>query len=204
MDRQKFELLLVEKNEQEMEYEEKLKQAEERAQVQLAALDTQYQVGSPSWCACVCVYVCLCVCLCVCVWICVWTCVLLCVCMILCVCVCLCLCVYVCVPLCACVGVCARDVDMLALECVCLKGVLACLAQGSTATERRPPARVSLPPACLLVYAQCAHPCCLTERSNRAPGPCPGQPAVMLQPTPLQLPLYAMAAARADAPLSCL
>jgi hypothetical protein len=44
-DRQKFELLLQEKNEQEMEYEEKLKQAEERSQAQLSALDTQYQVG---------------------------------------------------------------------------------------------------------------------------------------------------------------
>jgi anti-sigma-K factor RskA len=46
VDRQKFELLLAEKNEQEMEYEEKLKQADERSQVQLAALDTQYQVGT--------------------------------------------------------------------------------------------------------------------------------------------------------------
>lgn len=45
-DRQKFELLLQEKNEQEMEYEEKLKQAEERSQAQLSALDTQYQVRS--------------------------------------------------------------------------------------------------------------------------------------------------------------
>lgn len=44
VDRQKFELLLAEKNEQEMEYEEKLKAAEERSQLQLAALDTQYQV----------------------------------------------------------------------------------------------------------------------------------------------------------------
>lgn len=44
VDRQKFELLLAEKNEQEMEYEEKLKQAEERSQGQLATLDTQYQV----------------------------------------------------------------------------------------------------------------------------------------------------------------
>ena len=44
VDRQKFELLLAEKNEQEMEYEEKLKQADERSQVQLQALDTQYQV----------------------------------------------------------------------------------------------------------------------------------------------------------------
>ncbi|KAL6752180.1 WD repeat domain 65-like protein [Haematococcus lacustris] len=42
-DRQKFELLLTEKNEQEMEYEEKLKAAEERSQAQLAALDTSYQ-----------------------------------------------------------------------------------------------------------------------------------------------------------------
>ena len=42
-DRQKFELLLQEKNEQEMEYEEKLKQAEERSQAQLSTLDTQYQ-----------------------------------------------------------------------------------------------------------------------------------------------------------------
>mmetsp|Transcript_36831 Transcript_36831/g.108610 ORF Transcript_36831/g.108610 Transcript_36831/m.108610 type:complete len:1386 (-) Transcript_36831:299-4456(-) len=42
-DRQKFELLLHEKNEQEMEYEEKLKQAEERSQQQLSTLDTQYQ-----------------------------------------------------------------------------------------------------------------------------------------------------------------
>eukprot|EP00983_Pelagomonas_calceolata_P046567 1140244-Pelagomonas_calceolata.AAC.4 len=52
VDRQKFELLLAEKNEQEMEYEEKLKQAEERSQVQLAALDTQYQMLMPrqSWC----------------------------------------------------------------------------------------------------------------------------------------------------------
>jgi hypothetical protein len=42
-DRQKFELLLAEKNEQEMEYEEKLKAAEERTQAQLSALDTAYQ-----------------------------------------------------------------------------------------------------------------------------------------------------------------
>ncbi|KAG1658747.1 hypothetical protein FOA52_000860 [Chlamydomonas sp. UWO 241] len=42
-DRQKFELLLAEKNEQEMEYEEKLKASEERSQQQLTTLDTQYQ-----------------------------------------------------------------------------------------------------------------------------------------------------------------
>ncbi|KAI8472173.1 MAG: hypothetical protein J3K34DRAFT_519934 [Monoraphidium minutum] len=42
-DRQKFEMLLGEKNEQEMEYEEKLKSAEGRAAAQLAALDGQYQ-----------------------------------------------------------------------------------------------------------------------------------------------------------------
>ena len=42
-DRQKFELLLQEKNEQEMEYEEKLKMADDRAQSQLSALDAQYQ-----------------------------------------------------------------------------------------------------------------------------------------------------------------
>ncbi|MEW5319195.1 MAG: hypothetical protein WDW38_010360 [Sanguina aurantia] len=43
VDRQKFELLLGEKNEQEMEYEDKLKQAEERSQTQLGTLDAQYQ-----------------------------------------------------------------------------------------------------------------------------------------------------------------
>ncbi len=42
-DRQKFELLLSEKNEGELEAEEKLKAAEERAQAALSSLDTQYQ-----------------------------------------------------------------------------------------------------------------------------------------------------------------
>lgn len=42
-DKHKFELLLQEKNEQELEYEERLKQMEGRGQQQLATLDSQYQ-----------------------------------------------------------------------------------------------------------------------------------------------------------------
>eukprot|EP00959_Pyramimonas_sp_CCMP1952_P210582 4406685-Pyramimonas_sp.AAC.1 len=47
-DKAKFELLLQEKNEQEMEYEEKLKQSEERHQGQMHALEAQFQVQSHS------------------------------------------------------------------------------------------------------------------------------------------------------------
>jgi hypothetical protein len=42
-DRQKFELLVAEKNEGELEGEEKLRVAEERGQAAMAALDAQYQ-----------------------------------------------------------------------------------------------------------------------------------------------------------------
>ena len=42
-DKAKFDLLMQEKNEQEMEYEEKLKQAEERHQQAIQALESQYQ-----------------------------------------------------------------------------------------------------------------------------------------------------------------
>ena len=43
VDKNKFDTLLQEKNEQELEYEEKMKQYEEKHQAQLATLDGQYQ-----------------------------------------------------------------------------------------------------------------------------------------------------------------
>lgn len=43
VDKNKFDTLLQEKNEQELDYEEKMKQYEEKHQAQLATLDGQYQ-----------------------------------------------------------------------------------------------------------------------------------------------------------------
>ena len=43
VDKTKFDTLLQEKNEQELDYEEKMKQYEEKHQQQLATLDGQYQ-----------------------------------------------------------------------------------------------------------------------------------------------------------------